>query len=91
MRRSKCSMLIDLFRQKLKLVQDAGFGGAELGELGVTENLKQSDLKGWHGGDAVHGEAVLIPLAGDARIAVEEGDDEVGLVAVRVVLDCLRA
>ncbi len=81
--------VIYVLGEKLELIQHAGFFGGEFGELRVVENLKESNLKGRYRSDAIHGDTALLPLAGNAGIAVEEGGDKVGLVAVKVILGLL--
>jgi hypothetical protein len=81
----KVLQVIDFLGEELELVDHAGLGGGELGKLGIVENLHESDLKGRHGGNAIDGDAALLPLTGNARVAVEESGDEIGFVAVKVI------
>jgi hypothetical protein len=83
--------LIDLLAEKLELVQHTGFVGSQFGELGIVEDLHESDLKWGHRSYAIHGESSLIPLAGDAGIAIKEGGNKVSFVAVKVVLGLLTS
>ena len=53
-------------------------------DVGVGQNLDQSDFEGRQRQSAVQTVSALLPLARNARMAIEKGRDQIRLVAVDV-------
>src|ERR1700730_8190446 len=73
-----------LFLQRIEAAQDLDMFFRKRWQFGVRQNFNERDLERRKRQRSVQTVAALLPLARDARMTIEEGGDNVGLIAVGV-------